>query len=102
MDVLASIGALPIPGVGRLIAAGPLLATLTGIAATAAVGIGGALVCLGVPETAAKLYDNRISAGDILISVHAETAKQMEKAKEVLESANAEDISVALVATGLS
>ncbi len=101
MDLLASIGALAVPGVGRLIAAGPILATLTGIAATAAVGIGGALVSLGVSETVAKHYESRISGGDILISVHAATAKQVEKARKVLESANAQDIAVALVPAGL-
>ncbi|MES2658003.1 MAG: hypothetical protein V4689_05265 [Verrucomicrobiota bacterium] len=96
LDLIASIGELAIPGVGRLIAAGPLLATLNAVAAGAAVfGIGGALVGLGVPETAAKRYESRIAGGDILISVHAETANQVKKAKAVLESAHAEDIAVA-------
>lgn len=103
IDLLAGIGELAIPGVGRLIAAGPLLATLNVIAAGAAVvGIGGALVGLGLPETAAKHYESRISGGDILISVNADTAKQMEKARKVLESTNAEDIAIALVPTGSS
>jgi len=103
LDLLASIGALAIPGVGRLIAVGPLLATLSAVATGAAVvGIGGALVGVGVPENAAKHYENRISGGDILISVHAETAEQVKKAKEVLESAHAEDIAVTPDVGGLS
>ena len=95
LDLLASIGALAIPGVGRLIAAGPLLATLNGIAAGAAVvGIAGALVGLGIPKGAATRYENRIAGGNILISVHAKTADEVKKAKAVLESAKAEDIAV--------
>ncbi len=98
IDLLASIGELAIPGVGRLIAAGPLLVALNGIAAGAAFfGIAGALVGIGVPETTAKRYESRISGGDILISVQAESAKQMEKAREIFESAEAEDIEVAPV-----
>lgn len=64
LELLASIGALTIRGVGRLIAAGPLLASLSAVAAGAAVvGIGGALVCVGIPESAAKHYENRIARG---------------------------------------
>lgn len=95
LDLLASIGALAIPGVGRLIAAGPLLVALNGIAAGATVfGIAGALVGLGIPETAAKCYESRIAEGNILISVRAETEEEVKTAKEVLESALAEDIAV--------
>jgi hypothetical protein len=98
LDMLASIGALAIPGVGRLIAAGPLLVALNGIAAGAAVfGIAGALVGLGIPETAAKSYEGRIAEGNILISVHTETEEEVQIAKEVLESAMAEDIAVTAI-----
>jgi hypothetical protein len=96
LGLLAGIGALAIPGVGPLIAAGPLLAALSGAAAGAAVGgIAGALVGLGIPEIEAKRYENRIAQGNILISVHAATSEQVSRAKEILEAARAEDISVA-------
>ncbi len=98
IDLLASIGELVIPGVGRLIAAGPLVVALNGIAAGAAfIGIAGALVGIGVPEITAKRYESRISRGDILMSVHAESATQMEKAREIFKSADAEDIASAAV-----
>jgi len=98
LELLASIGALAIPGVGRLIAAGPLLATLSAVAAGAAVvGLSGVLVGLGIPEIAAKRYEHRMAEGDILISVNAETPEQVKKAKEVLETAHAEDIAVTSV-----
>ena len=95
LGLLAGIGALAIPGVGPLIAAGPLLAALSGVAAGATVGgIAGGLIGLGIPEIEAKRYENRISGGNVLISVHAETGEEVDLAKKVLEEAGAEDISV--------
>ncbi len=95
LGLLAGIGALAIPGVGPLIAAGPLLAAMSGAAAGAAVGgIGGALIGMGIPELEAKRYENRIAEGNILISVHADTSEKVKVAKEILERAGAEDISV--------
>src|SRR3954453_6518792 len=58
LGLLAGIGALAIPGVGPLIAAGPLMATLSGVATGAAVGgIAGGLIGLGIPEFEAKAYE---------------------------------------------
>ena len=49
---IAGIGALAIPGVGPFIAAGPIIAALSGAAIGAAVGgIAGGLIGLGIPET---------------------------------------------------
>src|SRR5580765_6596977 len=63
---LAGIGALAIPGVGPFIAAGPIMAALSGAALGAAVGgIGGALVGMGLPEYEAKRYEGKIQAGNI-------------------------------------
>src|SRR5690606_10823949 len=68
--LLAGIGSLAIPGIGPLIAAGPILATLSGAAVGATVGgMAGALVGMGIPEYEAKLYEGRIRDGNILISV---------------------------------
>jgi hypothetical protein len=95
LGLLAGIGALAIPGVGPLIAAGPLLAALSGAAAGATVGgIAGGLIGLGIPELEAKRYQNRIAEGNMLISVVAETGDDVDRAKDVLENAGAEDISV--------
>jgi len=95
LGLLAGIGALAIPGVGPLIAAGPLLAALSGAAVGASVGgIAGGLIGLGIPELEAKRYENRISEGNILISVHAVDGTEVDRAKEIFKSAEAEDISV--------
>lgn len=98
LGLLAGIGALAIPGVGPLIAAGPLLAALSGAAAGATVGgIAGALVGMGIPEIEAKRYENRIAEGNILISVLVHSSDDEDKAKETMKNAGAEDISVTSV-----
>lgn len=91
---LAGIGALAIPGVGPLIAAGPIMAALGGAAVgTAAGGVIGALVGMGIPEFEAKRYDAKIREGNILLSVHTEDGKQRDNAKEIFKRHGAEDIS---------
>jgi len=92
---LAGIGALAIPGVGPLIAAGPLMAALSGAAVGAAVGgVSGALIGLGIPEYEAKRYEGKIKEGNILLSVNAEDSKRVSIAKDIFEEFDAEDISV--------
>lgn len=92
---LVGIGALAIPGVGPLIAAGPIMAALTGVALGGTVGgITGALVGLGIPEYEAKKYEGKLKGGRCLLSVHSETAEETQNAKRVFEQAGAEDISV--------
>src|ERR1700730_8014752 len=91
---IAGIGALAIPGVGPFIAAGPILAALSGAAVGAAVGgIAGGLIGLGIPEIEAKRYEGKIKAGNILISVHTEDHDEASRAKEIFKNAGAEDIS---------
>jgi uncharacterized membrane protein len=91
---LAGIGALAIPGVGPFIAAGPIMAALSGAAVGAAVGgIAGALVGMGIPEYEAKRYEGKIQAGNILISVHTGTSQETKRAEEIFEEFEAEDIS---------
>ncbi len=91
---LAGIGILAIPGVGPFLAAGPIMAALSGAAVGAAVGgITGALVGMGIPEFEAKRYEGKIKAGNILLSVHTENNQEAKKAKEIFEQAGAHDIS---------
>ena len=95
LGLLAGIGALAIPGVGPLIAAGPLMATLSGAAAGAAVGgVAGGLIGMGVPEFEAKSYEGKIKNGNILIAVHTDSSDAEKRAKQVFEANNAHDIAV--------
>lgn len=70
--LLAGLGALAIPGVGPIIAAGPIAAALTGAAVGAgAGGLVGGLVGLGIPEEEAQEYDTMVNDGRILVMVDA-------------------------------
>jgi hypothetical protein len=90
---LAGIGALAIPGVGPLIAAGPIVAALTGVGVGGAIGgITGALIGMGIPEYEAKRYEGRIKEGGILLSVHCDDSNWTKKAKDILERTGATDI----------
>lgn len=92
---IAGIGALAIPGIGPFIAAGPIMAALSGAAIGAAVGgIAGGLIGLGIPELEAKRYEGKIKDGNILISVHTENSAQITRAKEIFKAAGGEDICV--------
>ena len=94
LGLLAGIGALAIPGVGPLIAAGPIMGALAGVGVGGVVGgLVGALVGLGIPEYEAKRYEGRIKEGGILLSVHCDTSGEIDRAKEILKSSGAEDIS---------
>jgi Protein of unknown function (DUF3341) len=91
---LAGIGALAIPGVGPLIAAGPIVAALTGVGVGGAIGgLTGALVGMGIPEYEAKRYEGRVKEGGILLSVHSDNSEWTKKAKDILELTGAEDVS---------
>jgi hypothetical protein len=94
LGLLAGIGALAIPGVGPLIAAGPIMASLAGLGVGGAVGgLVGALVGMGIPEYEAKRYEGRVKDGGVLLSVHCDTSEEIARAKEMLKSTGAEDIS---------
>lgn len=90
---VAGIGALAIPGIGPFVAAGPILAALSGAAIGAAVGgIAGGLIGLGIPEIEAKRYEGKVKAGNILLSVHTENSKEAARVVEICTRNGAEDI----------
>ena len=90
---LAGIGTLAIPGVGPFIAAGPIMAALSGAAIGATTGgVVGGLIGMGIPEIEAKRYEGKIKQGNILISVHTENSEEINKAKDIFTKSGAEDI----------
>jgi hypothetical protein len=91
---LAGIGLLVIPGMGPFIAAGPILAAFAGASAAGIVGgVAGGLAGLGVPESEVNGYQERLKHGGTLLSVHSDNLYWTERAKEILESTGAQDIS---------
>ncbi|HEY9197973.1 MAG TPA: DUF3341 domain-containing protein [Gammaproteobacteria bacterium] len=96
LGVLAGIGTLAIPGLGPFIAAGPIMAGLSGAAVGATVGgLAGALIGLGMPEYEAKAYETKIKGGNILIAVHAHDSDEVDRVKNIFKDAGAEDIGTA-------
>ena len=93
LGLLAGIGALAIPGIGPIIAAGPIMGALAGLGVGGAVGgLVGALVGMGIPEYEAKRYEGRVKDGGVLLSVHCDTSAEIARAKELLKRTGAEDI----------
>jgi uncharacterized protein (TIGR02271 family) len=90
--ILASLGLLAIPGIGWLLAAGPVVATLTGAGVGAAAGglIGG-LVGMGVPDEDAELYEEGVHRGGTLVTLQTEDALA-DRAAEALQRHHAVDI----------
>lgn len=90
---LTGIGLLAIPGLGPLVAGGPIVAALAGVGAVGAVGgIIGGVAGMGVPEYEAKRFEGRIRHGGVLMSVHCDNDDWVKRAKELLRQTGAEDI----------
>ncbi len=101
LGVLVGLGALAIPGLGPLLAAGPIVAGLAGLGAGGAVGgLIGALAGMGIPEYEARRYEGHVKDGGILLSVHCETPGDILRAKEILTDTGAVDIASSTESAG--
>jgi stress response protein YsnF len=94
--LLVGLGALAIPGIGPVLAAGPLAAALggAGIGAAAGAVTGGlvaALTDLGIPEEEANLYAESVSRGGTLVIVETQD-ERADQAVDILNSHNPIDI----------
>ncbi len=90
---LTGIGALAIPGLGAFIAAGPIMALLSGAAIGGGVGgLVGGLLGWGIPEYEAKRYETDLREGNILLSVHTRTSDEAKKAEAIFKDLGAHDI----------
>jgi len=82
---LVGLVGLTIPGVGPFIVAGPILGALAGAGFGGVLGeIAGALLGLGMSEGEARLYEERVKSGRVLISVHADSPERTQRAQELL------------------
>ena len=89
---LVGIGALAIPGVGPIIAAGPIAAALGGAAIGAAGGgIIGALTGAGIPESEARYYDDEFRRGGIVVTVM--TRGRFDEAQRIMREHGGRDAS---------
>lgn len=83
-------GALAIPGVGPIIAAGPVAGLLSGAAAG---GVAGGLIDFGIPKDRSDFYENKIKEGHVLVSVKSND-KKANNAADILRREGAEDVEV--------
>ena len=90
---LSGIGLLAVPGLGAMIAAGPIAALLVTVGAGAGAGVLlGTLSGMGIPDKEAEHFHGRLHKGDILISVHTLDAERLLQAKEIMVQTGAEDV----------
>jgi uncharacterized membrane protein len=81
---LLAAGVVAIPGL-NLVVAGAVISGLAGMGAGAAAGgFVGALVGMGIPEHEAKLYENEVKKGSILVAVKTESSEQKKIVKDIL------------------
>jgi hypothetical protein len=93
LGLLAGIGALAIPGNAPLLAAGPLMAALSGIGAGGTIGsILGALIGAGIPEKEAQRYEGILKRGSILLSACAHSESQAKCIIEIFQQQGAQNV----------
>lgn len=93
MGWLVGLGALAIPGIGPVIAAGPIVAALAGVGVGGALGgFAGCLIGVGISEPEAEKYHGRLLKGETLLAVHCDTADETRRAKELMRNTGGEDV----------
>jgi hypothetical protein len=95
---LVAMGTLAIPGLGPLIAAGPIIAPLSGAGGGAVVGgVAGTVIGMKMPEFEALRYDDKMKGGNILLSVDIANGTERDRAKEIFKNAGAVTAAEAVV-----
>ena len=84
-----------IPGIGPLVAAGPIVTWIVGALEGAAVGggvsaIGAGLYSIGIPKKSILQYETSLKAGKFMLVVHG-TPDEVTRAKAILSSSGASE-----------
>ena len=99
---LVGIGALAIPGIGPIVAAGPIAAALGTAGATAAAGAGvgvvaggllGALTGWGFSEAEARAYQEGVERGDMLLAVEVPDGDDAGRVEDVFKRGGGDRVS---------
>jgi len=96
LGLLVGVGALAIPGIGPVLAAGPLAAALGSTALGAGIGAAaggllGGLIGAGVPEEDANYYAEGVRRGGTLVTVNS-SDEMAENAYDIMQRHGAVDI----------
>jgi hypothetical protein len=96
IGILAGAGALAVPGLGRIIGAGPVMAGFPAPnragpqpGAPDGGGLVRALIGIGIPEREAQRCEADIRKGDTLLSVSCGSAEQVSRARNLLAGTGA-------------
>jgi len=90
--LLSAVGAITLPVIGPILAAGPIAAALTGAGIGAAAGgLIGALTEHGVPEEHARFYAEGVRRGDVLVTVKVPAGRE-DEVSDVLDDHRAVDV----------
>ncbi len=87
--ILAGAGLLAVPGLGPVLAAGPIAAGLTGAAAG---GIAGGLADYGIDQNAGQRYAGEVENGNILVAVEDTSQDKVNDIADKLKEAGATDV----------
>jgi uncharacterized membrane protein len=86
--LLLGAGALAIPGLGPIVAAGPIAAALSGAVMG---GIAGGLIDWGIPEEVSRRYENSVRQGGILAVIRTSDSS-VNQAAAILRQNGAKDV----------
>ncbi|MGE5653774.1 MAG: hypothetical protein ACM3ZQ_05825 [Bacillota bacterium] len=86
--LLAGLGALAVPGVGPLLAAGPIAAALTGGITG---GLAGGLIDYGIPESESQRYQSQVKQGNIVAVIKA-NGEKVDQVAEVFRRHGASEV----------
>lgn len=86
--LLMGAGALLLPGLGPILAVGPITAAVGGAIAG---GIAGGLIDWGIPAEASQRYEQEVAQGSILAIIRTDTTK-VNSAAQILRQNGAKDV----------
>ncbi len=90
--VFPTTGALRLPGLGAFIAAGPIIGALRRATSEVTAGLAAGLAALGVCPEKARRCQARLEEGKYLLSVHAASSSEAERARQILAAMGAQEI----------
>jgi hypothetical protein len=96
LGVLAGLCALAIRGSGPRIAARRMIGALADVGLNGAVGgvLLRAFIGMGIPESGVKHHQSDVNQDGVLLFAHCDLSEQITKAKAILKSTGAQDISL--------